>query len=81
MPACGVITDPDAYFVDAIDGRLVPGEGAIPVDAMVRALPADLPISLEIRSRFYREQYPDPLERAKVILERSQNFLGTLDDQ
>ena len=37
MPACGVVTDPDAYYIDAIDGRLAPGEGSVPVAAMAKA--------------------------------------------
>ena len=78
MPERGVITDADAYFADAIDGRLAPGEGSIPVAAMTRALPADLPISLEIRSRYYRERYPDHVERARVILERTRAFFAGL---
>ena len=78
MPECGVVTDPDAYYIDAIDGRLAPGEGSIPVAAMTRALPANLPISLEIRSRYYRERYPDHVERARVILERTRAFLADL---
>ena len=41
MPECGVVTDPDAYYIDAIDGRLAPGEGSVPVAAMAKALPAD----------------------------------------
>lgn len=79
MPERGIITDPDDYFVDAIDGRLAPGEGAIPVEAMACALPPHLPISLEIRSRHYREQYPDPVERARVILARSTEFLNAIE--
>ena len=78
MSERGVITDAEAYFIDAIDGRLAPGEGRIPVAAMTRALPADLPISLEIRSRYYRERYPDPVERASVILERTRAFFADL---
>jgi len=78
MPGRGVITDADAYFADAIDGRLAPGEGSVPVAAMTRALPADLPISLEIRSRYYRERYPDHVERARVILERTRAFLAEI---
>ena len=78
MPERGVITDADAYFADAIDGRLAPGEGSVPVAAMTRALPADLPISLEIRSRYYRERYPDHVERARVILSRTRAFFADL---
>jgi sugar phosphate isomerase/epimerase len=76
MPECGVVTDPDAYYVDAIDGRLAPGEGSVPVAAMVMALPADLPVSLEIRSLHYRETYRDPLERARAILAQTQAFFA-----
>jgi sugar phosphate isomerase/epimerase len=79
MPKRGAITDPDAYFLDAIDGRLAPGEGSLPLAEMTRLLPETLPISLEIRSAHYRERYPDPLERARVILERSSAFLSSLD--
>ena len=71
-----MLSDPDAYFVDAIDGRLAPGEGSVPVAAMVKALPADLPISLEIRSRHYRERFPDPLERARAILAQTRAFFA-----
>lgn len=81
MPERGVITNPDEYFMDAIDGRLAPGEGSIPVAEMVKALPAYLPISLEIRSLYYRERYPDPVERAKVILERTRAFFAGMENQ
>ena len=57
---------------------IAPGEGSIPVAAMTRALPADLPISLEIRSLDYRERYPDPVERARVILERTRAFFADM---
>jgi len=80
MPEGGVITDPEEYFIDAIDGRLAPGEGSIPVAEMARTLPPDLPISLEIRSRYYREQYPDPIERARVILERTRTFFADIGE-
>ena len=80
MPEGGVITDPEEYFIDAIDGRLAPGEGSIPVAERARTLPADLPISLEIRSRYYREQYPDPIERARVILERTRTFFADIGE-
>ena len=76
MPECGVVIDPDAYYSDAIDGRLAPGEGSVPVAAMAKALPANLPISLEIRSSYYRETYRDPLERARAILAQTQAFFA-----
>ena len=76
MPECGVVTDPEAYFTDAIDGRLAPGEGSAPVAEMAKALPPGLPISLEIRSRHYREQYRDPVARAKAILAQTEAFFA-----
>ena len=74
MPERGELTDPDAYLTDAIDGRLCPGEGSVAVLEMTRALPDHIPISLEIRSAHYRDTFPDPIARARAILERSQAF-------
>jgi hypothetical protein len=48
---------------------------------MTKALPANLPISLEIRSLYYRERYPDPVERARVILERTLAFFADMDGE
>ena len=48
----------------------------MPVAAMAKALPADLPISLEIRSLHYRERYPAPLERARAILAQTRAFFA-----
>jgi sugar phosphate isomerase/epimerase len=41
--------------------RLFPGEGALDLEGLLRALPADLPVSVEIP---YAKPMP-PLERAK----------------
>ena len=48
---------------------------------MAMALPANLPISLEIRSLYYRERYRDPVERAQVILERTLAFFAGMDNE
>ena len=77
VPERGAITDYDAYLVDALDGRLAPGEGALPLNEYLALLPDELPLSLEIRSLHYREHYPDPVERARVILDRTLAFLDT----
>ena len=50
------------------------------IAAMAMALPANLPISLEIRSLYYRERYPDPVERGQVILERTLEFFADMDN-
>ena len=62
----------DALRTEALDGRTCPGEGGLPVGAFVRALPPELPLALEIRSAAYVARHPDPVDRARAILERSQ---------
>lgn len=79
MPERGSITDTQAYLTDALDGRLAPGEGALPLPEIIAALPANLPVSLEIRSRHYRETYTDPLARAIAIRENTMAFYQALD--
>jgi len=38
----------ESYFMDAMFARQVPGEGELPLRELVAALPADMPISLEV---------------------------------
>jgi sugar phosphate isomerase/epimerase len=38
----------DGYFMDAMFARDVPGQGALPLRALIAALPADMPISVEV---------------------------------
>ena len=76
VPARGAIDDPEAYFADALDGRLAPGEGALPLAELMEYFPADIPISLEVRSQHYRDSYPDPVARAQAILDRTRAFLS-----
>lgn len=78
VPQRGTIRDEKAYYTDALDGRLCPGEGALPLKDYMSALPTTLPISLEIRSQHYRSQYQDPLLRAKQIYNKSLKFLESL---
>ncbi len=61
----------DAYLEDAVDLRDAPGEGQLPLADMLAALPAEIPLSLEVRSKAYRDQYPDPVERAKAVRQKS----------
>jgi len=64
------------YLRDALDARLPPGDGELPLDAFVGALPAGLPFSLEVRSKALRERYTDPLQRARAVLDATRRFLG-----
>lgn len=60
--------DPGALFDEALNGRLLPGEGDLPIADLLDAVP-DVALSFEVRSRFLREAYRDPVERARVVLE------------
>jgi len=74
VPVPGQITDFDKYLEDALDGRLAPGEGTLPLAELMDRLPDNIPVSLEVRSKYYRDTYPDPVERARVILQRTQGL-------
>lgn len=63
-------------FDDARDGRKLLGEGALPVREYLAALPAGIPLSLEIRSRQLRERYPDAAERAIRVRSNTTRFLA-----
>ena len=55
-----------ALLHEALNGRLLPGEGGLPIDELLAAVPA-VPISLELRSEFLRTHYVDPIERARAV--------------
>ena len=65
-----------AYLADAMDGRLAPGEGELPLRELLRALPETVSLSLEVRSKRHRERFPDPVERARAILRATERFLS-----
>jgi sugar phosphate isomerase/epimerase len=60
---------------EAVDERIQVGEGALPLAAVLRELPTDLPLSLELRSKYLRDAYPDPAERASAVARVTRNFL------
>jgi len=65
-----------AYLEDALDLRSAAGEGELPLREMLAGLPKDCPLSLEVRSKRYRDEYPRPVDRARAILERTERFLA-----
>jgi sugar phosphate isomerase/epimerase len=70
--------DPDdfnAVITDAIDLRLQCGEGVLPLDAMLGALPSGIPLSIELRSKCLRDDYPDPCARAKTVADATRKWL------
>lgn len=67
--------DPQSLLADAIDKRSAPGEGELPLQGLLTALPATTPVSLEVRSKHYRDTYVNPLARARAVLEQTRQFL------
>lgn len=68
----------DAIITDAIDLREQPGEGALPLAAMLQALPQGIPLSLELRSAALREAFSHPALRAKAVLDGMREWMGVL---
>ena len=68
--------DFNAVITDAIDLRRQLGEGALPLHGMLRALPADIPLAIELRSKVLRDSYPDPGERARATARATRAWLG-----
>jgi sugar phosphate isomerase/epimerase len=66
-----------AIITDAIDLREQCGEGALPLDALYRALPRDIPLSIELRSKALREIFPSPNERAKAVATATRRWLAS----
>jgi len=69
------IEDKAAVRLEAVDFRLLPGDGDLPLEAWLQALPVNLPLSLEIRSLSLRSACPDFTERARVVLEHTRRWL------
>lgn len=61
---------------DARDGRRLLGNGELPVQEFLAALPPGIPLSLEIRSRQLRNRYPDAAKRAAAVHHNATRFLN-----
>lgn len=70
--------DFDAVITDAIDLREQCGEGVLPLAAMLEALPAGIPLSIELRSRALREAFDHPVLRAKAVADATRRWFGML---
>ncbi len=66
----------EAYLEDAIDLRSCPGEGDLPVADIIKALPQHAALSLEVRSKAYRERFPDANDRATAVRNISLEYLN-----
>ncbi|WP_165611341.1 sugar phosphate isomerase/epimerase family protein [Sphingomonas jatrophae] len=70
------VDDSVGLLAEAKDDRLLPGEGVLPLHAILDALPPATPLSIELRSRALRETYPDPLARAHAVRLATAEWLG-----
>jgi sugar phosphate isomerase/epimerase len=59
--------DVPAIIEEALDLRLMPGDGALPLADFLAALPAGTPLSVELRSKALRDGYAEPVERARTL--------------
>lgn len=65
----------EALYDEALNGRLLPGEGDLPLADILAVLPSGLPLSVELRSRQLRAAYPDPVARARTVYESTSAWL------
>ena len=70
------VTDAEGIISEAVDGRLQVGEGALPLKELLEQLPPNLPLSVELRSKALRDNWPDPIHRAQVTAEATRKFLA-----
>ena len=75
-PARPADTSPAGLLSDARDERRLLGEGELPVREYLAALPAGIPLSLEIRSRELRQRHPSAAERAAAVYDNATRFLA-----
>ncbi|MBJ7437865.1 MAG: TIM barrel protein [Sphingopyxis sp.] len=68
-------SDVPAIIHEALDLRLMPGDGALLLAELLAVLPRDTPLSVELRSAALRDGYRDPVERARVLLTATQQWL------
>jgi sugar phosphate isomerase/epimerase len=75
--ASGPAPDDAAEIIrDAIDLRLQTGEGELPLVELLQALPANIPLSIELRSLALREGWPDAGDRALHTARATRRFLA-----
>ena len=71
--------DVSAIIEEALDLRLPICAGVLPLGALLGALPENLPLSIELRSKMLRETYPDPADRARALLQSTLKGLAQLN--
>ena len=65
----------EALRGEALHGRLLPGDGMLPLGDVLAAVP-DVPVSVEVRSSALIDAFPDPVERACAVLAATRRLIG-----
>jgi sugar phosphate isomerase/epimerase len=65
----------DEVITDAIDLREQCGRGALDLTSLYNVLPADIPLSIELRSKRLRDDFPDPDARARAVAQATRRWL------
>jgi len=68
----------EGVLEDALYLRKLLGRGQLPLKGVLQAVDAQTPISLEIRSRYLLEQYPNLQDRANAVFNSTQQFFTSL---
>ncbi len=68
-----------AIITDAVDLRAQCGEGELPLRDLYHALPAGIPLSIELRSRALREGFPDARDRARAVATATRRWLDSIN--
>ena len=68
--------DVPAIVEEALDLRLLPGEGSLPLEEFIGALPPGTPLSVELRSKALRDSYADPAERSRALLAATNSWMA-----
>jgi sugar phosphate isomerase/epimerase len=63
---------------EALHGRLLPGDGVLPLVDVLRAVPG-VPVSVELRSAALMAAAPDPVDRARRVLEATRRVIAAAD--
>ncbi len=66
----------DGLRDEALHGRLLPGDGVLPLVEVLSAVP-DVPVSVELRSTELVARHPDPVERAAAVLAATRRVVAS----
>jgi sugar phosphate isomerase/epimerase len=75
-----IVGDPD-YMLEATRDRFIPGEGEMPVEEIIAALPPDLVVSMEVPLQRLARQGVPISERVRRVADASRTILQKLNPQ